>query len=113
MRSLIVLSHRRWGFVRQRPQHLMSRLAGWYDVKFIEEPVCSEGNARLQVRHVAPGVTVMVPHTPVPEPGFNERQLPYLKSLLSGSVSREHRLTRSLAWLYTPMALPLAEALQP
>jgi len=113
MHSLIVLSHRRWAFVRQRPQHLMSRLAGWYDVKFIEEPVPSEGGARLLVRHVAPGVTVLVPHTPVQEPGFNERQLPHLKALLSGSVAREHGLARALAWLYTPMALPLAEALDP
>ena len=113
MHSLLVYSHLRWAFVRQRPQHLMSRLAGWYDVKFIEEPVHTGGSARLEVRHVAPGVTVLVPHTPVPEAGFNDRQLPCLKALLSGSAAREHGLNRALAWLYTPMALPLAETLEP
>jgi UDP-galactopyranose mutase len=113
MHSLVVLTPLRWSFVRQRPQHLMSRLAGWYDVKFIEEPVFVEGSARLVVRHVAPGVTVLVPHTPVREPGFNERQLPHLKALLSGSVAREHGLHGALCWLCTPGAWPLAEALDP
>jgi UDP-galactopyranose mutase len=113
MHSLVVLSPLRWSFVRQRPQHLMSRLAGWYDVKFIEEPVFAEGSARLAVRHVAPGVTVLVPHTPVREPGFNERQLPHLRALLSGSVAREHGLNGALCWLCTPTAWPLAEALDP
>jgi UDP-galactopyranose mutase len=113
MHSLVVLTPLRWSFVRQRPQHLMSRLAGWYDVKFIEEPVFAEGSARLVVRHVAPGVTVLVPHTPVREPGFNGRQLPHLKALLSGSVAREHGLNGALCWLCTPAAGPLAETLDP
>ncbi len=30
-RDLIVLSHLRWTFVWQRPQHLVSRLAANYD----------------------------------------------------------------------------------
>jgi UDP-galactopyranose mutase len=113
MQSLVVLTPLRWSFVRQRPQHLMSRLAGWYDVKFIEEPVFADGSARLAVRHVAPGVTVLVPHTPVREPGLNDRQLPYIKALLSGSVAREHGLNGALCWLCTPTAVPLAEALDP
>ena len=113
MQSLLVLTHRRWSFVRQRPHHLMSRLAGWYDVKFIEEPVFAEGRASLVVRHVAPGITVLVPHTPVREPGFNDRQWPYLRALLSGSVAREHGLNGALCWLCTPSTWPLAEALDP
>jgi UDP-galactopyranose mutase len=113
MQSLVVLTPLRWSFVRQRPQHLMSRLAAWYDVKYIEEPVFTEGSARLAVRHVAPGVTVLVPHTPVPEPGFTVRQLPYLKALLSGSVAREHGLADALCWLCTPAGWPVAQALEP
>ena len=113
MQSLLVLTHRRWSFVRQRPHHLMSRLAGWYDVKFIEEPVFAEGRACLVVRHVAPGITVLVPHTPVRQAGFNDRQWPYLRALLSGSAAREHALNGALCWLCTPTAWPLAEALDP
>lgn len=113
MRSLVVFSHLRWSFVRQRPQHLLSRLAGWYDIRFIEEPVAAAGSSHLAVRHVAPGVTVLVPHTPVAEPGFVAAQRPHLASLLSGSHAREHALNGALVWLTTPMALPLAEALAP
>ena len=113
MHSLVVLTHLRWSFVRQRAHHLMSRLAGCYDVKFIEPPVFTEGSAHLAVRHVAPGVTVLVPHTPVREPGFSDRQRPYLKSLLSGSVAREHALVGARCWLTTPAAWPLAEMLDP
>src|SRR5690606_26033762 len=42
MPHLIVFSHLRWDFVRQRPQHLMSRLARRYPVLFVEEPVRSD-----------------------------------------------------------------------
>ena len=113
MHSLVVLTHLRWSFVRQRAHHLMSRLAGSYDVKFIEPPVFAEGSAHLAVRHVAPGVTVLVPHTPLREPACHERQLPHLKALLSGSVAREHGLTDARCWLNTPAAWPLAELLDP
>lgn len=113
MQSLVVLTHLRWSLVRQRAHHLMSRLAGWYDVKFIEAPVFTEGSAHLAVRHVAPGVTVLVPHTPLRDPGFSERQRPYLKALLSGSVAREHGLRGGLCWLNSPAAWALAETLDP
>jgi UDP-galactopyranose mutase len=113
MQPLVALSHVRWAFVRQRPHHLLSRLAGWYDIEFIEEPVFAEGSARLLVRHVSPGVTVLIPHTPVPDPGFNDRQMPYLRALLSGAVAREHRLNGAITWLTTPTARSLAEMLDP
>src|SRR6185436_13761164 len=91
MTPLVVFSHLRWAFVRQRPQHLMSRLAAWYDIHFIEEPLSCEGSARLVVRHVAPGVMLLLPHTPLATPGFSEAQRPLLQSLLSGGA-REHAL---------------------
>ena len=37
--DLICLSHLRWNFVFQRPQHLMSRFARDRRVFFVEEPV--------------------------------------------------------------------------
>src|SRR5690349_17663428 len=36
--DLICFSHLRWGFVWQRPQHLMSRFARQRRVYFVEEP---------------------------------------------------------------------------
>ena len=45
MTPLIVFSHLRWEFVYQRPQQLMSRLAGQeFFVLFVEEPAWSDGS---------------------------------------------------------------------
>src|SRR3546814_9896431 len=40
--TLLCLSHLRWSFVYQRPQHLMSRFARDYNVLFHEEPIPTE-----------------------------------------------------------------------
>src|ERR671912_376468 len=37
--DLVCLSHLRWDFVYQRPQHLLSRCAAGRRVFFVEEPV--------------------------------------------------------------------------
>ena len=41
--DIVVFSHLRWGFVYQRPQHLLSRLALNSQVFFIEEPTYDPG----------------------------------------------------------------------
>jgi glycosyltransferase involved in cell wall biosynthesis len=107
---LLVFSHLRWGFVYQRPQHLLSRLAGRWRVLFVEEPVQAEGAARLAVSEVSPELTVLTPHTPVAAPGFHDNQIAVLQQLLQDHVDAQG-LHVDVAWLYTPMALPLAHAL--
>lgn len=110
--ALIVLSHLRWEFVFQRPQHLMTRLAEHFRIYFVEEPQLHDAPPRLQVRRVADNLTVCVPHTPIAAPGFHDDQLAALEMLLEDLVERE-ALREPLVWLYTPMALPLAEKLAP
>ncbi len=112
MTRLIVFSHLRWGFVYQRPQHLMSRLASRYQVLFFEEPVRSEGPARLERVVKTPNLEVLVPHTAVEAPGFHDDQLSVLKPLLSDFL-REQGIDDYLVWFYTPMALPLIAQLRP
>lgn len=109
---LLVFSHLRWGFVYQRPQHLMSRLAGRWRVLFVEEPVHTDGPARLEVRDVAPRLTVLVPHTPIAAPGFHDDQLATLATLVDDHLAGRG-LAPDLAWLYTPMALPIVKSLRP
>ena len=106
---LIVFSHLRWGFVFQRPQHLLSRLAGRWQVLFVEEPMACAGQAHLQAHKLSPHLTVLVPHTPVAHAGFHDDQIALLQPLVAQYL-RAHRLTPEVAWLYTPMALPLAKA---
>ena len=64
-RTLVCLSHLRWGFVYQRPQHLMRRFAAERSVLFVEEPVHDAAivRPRLDLRE-ADGVRIAVPVLP-------------------------------------------------
>ena len=110
-RPLVVFSHLRWDFVFQRPQHLVSRLACSRRVVWIEEPVDGEGPLWIE-RPAAENVTVYRPRLPGGSRGFHADQMPALMSLMRELMVRE-QLGGAIAWLYTPMALPLARALEP
>jgi UDP-galactopyranose mutase len=111
--TIVAFSHLRWNFVYQRPQHLLSRLAEKHPVIFIEEPEFdSEGPPRWERSKPHPNLVVYRPRTPVRAPGFHGDQLPALEPLLA-ELRAELGDTAVLAWLYTPMALPLALALDP
>jgi UDP-galactopyranose mutase len=108
---LLVFSHLRWGFVHQRPQHLLSRLAGRWRVLHVEEPVFldpAEGPARLDAFEIGPDLTVLTPYTPVKAAGFHDDQIAVLDGLLHSYLDGQG-LHVDTAWLYTPMALPLAK----
>lgn len=109
---LVVFSHLRWGFVFQRPQHLMTRLADRWSVLFVEEPVHTTGAPRLEIVRPRPGIEVLVPHSPVAAPGFHDDQLPVLKALLRAEFA-QRGIARPVTWLYTPLALPLVDDLAP
>ncbi|WP_312488157.1 glycosyltransferase [Massilia timonae] len=110
MPTLIVFCHLRWDFVFQRPQHLMTRLAEHYNILFIEEPMHTEGEARLEKTDVAPNITVCRPHTPIQQFGFHDDQLPTLQALLANLVPKDEA---PVVWFYTPMALPLLQVFKP
>ena len=112
MQSFIVFSHLRWDFVFQRPQHLMTRLAQHYRVFFVEEPCTTAATARMDVeRSHYPIVHVCRPHTPIREPGFSRRRR-FRRCAAARRSARDHGTsTRRVAWFYTPMALPLLQAL--
>ena len=106
--SIITFSHLRWNSVYQRPQHLMARLARRHSIAFIEEPILDLSWTGWEISVPAPNISVYSPHTPFAPKGFTDEQLPALQNLLDGLVAS---LDRYVAWLYTPMALPLAETL--
>jgi glycosyltransferase involved in cell wall biosynthesis len=110
--TLIVFSHLRWGFVYQRPQHLLTRLSQRYRIVYVEEPVHSDAPPRLECIVKSPTLQVLVPHTPIAAPGFHDDQLAVMQSLLAAWLRRE-RIRDYAAWLYTPMALPLVAPLRP
>jgi UDP-galactopyranose mutase len=108
--DLVCLSHLRWNFVFQRPQHLLSRFARERRVFFFEEPVYGRGLPRLEVTQSKEGVWVAVPHLPegLTEGEVMEHQRVLLDELLAG-----HAVRRYVTWYYTPMALSFTGHLRP
>lgn len=112
MAHLIVFSHLRWDFVYQRPQHVLSRIARTHPVIYVEEPVHGMEAAHLEETSPAPGVVVLRPHTPLKEAGFHPDQISLIEPLLIEFL-RANGVDETLAWFYTPMALPLLSVLEP
>jgi UDP-galactopyranose mutase len=110
--TIVAFSHLRWNFVYQRPQHLLARLAASHPVVFVEEPEFEEGPPRWDRSTPQPNVTVYRPRTPIRSPGFDREQQAALEPLIS-QLSAELGNATLVAWLYTPMALPLALSLDP
>jgi UDP-galactopyranose mutase len=107
---LLCLSHLRWGFVYQRPQHLMSRAALGQTVLFFEEPVHreEEASARLEVTRQSCGVIVVVPVLPR---GLSpEAESAAQRRLLDELLGRYPTENLTL-WYYTPMALRFSDHL--
>lgn len=109
--DLVCLSHLRWDFVYQRPQHLLSRCALERRVFFIEEPICDETAPRLDISQRECGVFVVVPHLPK---GLNEAEAAAIEqSLLIDELFLAHSITDYICWYYTPMALSFTRHLEP
>jgi glycosyltransferase involved in cell wall biosynthesis len=120
--ELVVLSHLPWTFVWQRPQHLISRLARDSHAWFAEEPVLADVDApRLRTEEHGPITRVWyeVPSAgrrrsrflgDEAHPSFDAEGAEGYAAALAERVGADRPV---VAWLYTPLALPLASALQP
>lgn len=107
---LLCLSHLRWGFVYQRPQHVMSRLAKDYDVLFFEEPV-HDAVDQPWLEHTQPadGVTVLVPRLP---PGLDRQQTNAAQRRLLDDYLALQAPVPLLLWYFTPMSLDFTAHLE-
>jgi len=108
--DLICFSHLRWGFVFQRPNHLLSRFSKHQRVFFIEEPVFHDGEDKLHIENFNENLYVVTPHIKhgLSENDVHARQRKFINSLFSNM-----QVNRYLSWYYTPMALPFTEHLTP
>ncbi len=105
--DLVCLSHLRWHFVFQRPQHLMTRFASERRVFFFEEPILDSSRPQLQM-HRDGDVRVATPHLPA---GLSpQAHNDAVRALLAGMCA-DWRIEKPLCWYYTPMALPYARGL--
>ncbi len=108
---IVCLSHLRWTFVLQRPQHLMSRFARQRTVIFFEEPLPAEAGAAMGVDIRTcedSGVIVATPRVPDGLEGPARNAV--LRQLLD-EVLAAHRIERPVVWYYTPMMAPVARHL--
>jgi glycosyltransferase involved in cell wall biosynthesis len=109
--TLLCLSHLRWSFVYQRPQHLMSRFARDYNVLFYEDPIATEdAQPWLEVHLEENGVQVLIPRLPQGCHGTDASRV--RRGLLDGHLAKLG-VGELMLWYYTPMALDFADHLQP
>src|SRR5262245_25022247 len=109
--DIVCLSHLRWSFVYQRPQHLMSRFGRRRRVVFCEEPMFGESeNPRLELTSVAEGVFAARPKLPG---GLEPETVDIAQKLLVHSLLREMEIEDYVLWYYTPLALRFTADLAP
>ncbi|HEY9801275.1 MAG TPA: UDP-galactopyranose mutase [Leptolyngbyaceae cyanobacterium] len=109
--DIVCLSHLRWNFVFQRPQHILSRCAQGRRVFFIEEPIFSkEPLGRLDVIQDDSGVVVVVPHLPE---GLSEETINADLQVLVDGLLAEQKINNYICWYYTPMAIAFTSHWQP
>lgn len=109
--DVICLSHLRWDFVYQRPQHLLSRFARNGKVYFFEEPVFTDDETHLSRQEKEPNLFVLVPH--ISHSDRETRSIIELqKEMLEQIIEREN-LNDFVLWFYTPMAMDFAAHIEP
>ena len=121
--DLVVLSHLRWPWVWQRPQHLVSRLArrraaAGARTYFVEEPVTGPVTAPVLHREQLADVTrmwlVIPPWPGQPDHvGFDAPAAKEYGEVLAAELAGDGRPPAPDVWVYTPMASEIARALEP
>src|SRR3979409_1225563 len=100
--DFVVLSHLRWDFVFQRPQHLMTRCAGTNRVFYWEEPLFDARAAYIEFREVSPNLNVSGPHVPA---GLTQSEISNVLNFLLQDLTSQHEIENCVLWYYTPLAL--------
>src|SRR5205823_4360765 len=115
--DLVVACHLRWNFVWQRPQQLLSRLAQYRRILFIEEPVYlndGESCTRPTLNQVAENITVLVPRVERPErdgaPIWTDRTS--IEGQVEYALDRLDFRRKGL-WFYTPLPEFLLDMVDP
>jgi glycosyltransferase involved in cell wall biosynthesis len=108
--DLVCFSHLRWGFVFQRPHHLLTRFSKHQRVFFIEEPIFHDSDDKLQIENFNENLYVV---TPFLKHGLNEKEIQNRQRKFLDNLFTNMQVTRYFSWYYTPMALPFTEHLNP
>ncbi len=109
--DLVCLSHLRWDFVYQRPQHLMARFAKYRRVFYFEEPLYETiDSPRMSVTRREDNLFVIVPSLPW---GISpEEAIPIQQKMLMHLVA-DYSIESPTFWYYTAMAVPFTRDFNP
>ncbi|MGV3642420.1 MAG: glycosyltransferase family 1 protein [Adhaeribacter sp.] len=110
--DVVCMSHLRWDFVFQRPQHLLSRFSQHGRLFYFEEPLFYDGaQPHLDLTTREGGqIHIVVAHLPH---GLTPQQSDELQIELLNAFFAEKNLDRYILWYYTPMALEITRHLNP
>lgn len=109
--DVVCLSHLRWDFVYQRPQHLLSRFTRNGRVFFFEEPIYCDEPSHLNITKKADNLFVLVPHISHSE---SERHNAFnVQRKMLDNVIKSENMNNFVLWYYTPMAINFSEHLNP
>ena len=111
--DLVCLSHLRWDFVYQRPQHLMSRFARDRRVFFVEEPHLGRSRRpRGDLASTSPSArTASGSPCPTCPPASPPRRWRPPSASCSAGCSTSRASRDYVLWYYTPMALGFSAGL--
>ncbi|WP_194778374.1 glycosyltransferase [Pararhodonellum marinum] len=87
--DMIVFCHLRWDFVYQRPQHLISRFAGYLKILFVEEPL-PRSEPDSSIRIISSNLHVLQP---------NIADIQDLPQVLFGFININ---ANPIGWFYSP-----------
>lgn len=89
--EMLVFCHLRWGFVYQRPQHLISRMSRDFKVLFVEEPVpFTEGEeGTFELEEISQNLHVLKPKT---------RNIRGIEKILENFLQKKHF---EVGWFYS------------
>jgi UDP-galactopyranose mutase len=107
--AILCLSHLRWNFVYQRPQHLLTRCARDHRVVFVEEPMFDVSEPELELRAEG-SVKVAVPHLSLGTPQDIAENI--LRKMIDRLVYELDNL-RPVLWYLTPMAIAFTHHVKP
>ncbi len=96
--NMVVFCHLRWGFVCQRPQHLISRMARYYKILFVEEPVPFENEDEendYSLEIINDNLHVLKPKV---------RRIEDIKNILKPLLKK---CELEIGWFYSPAFSPL------
>ncbi len=109
--DIICLSHLRWDFVYQRPQHLLSRFTKNGRVFFFEEPIFSDRPTFLDISEREHNLFVVVPH--ISHDDREHRDISQIQREMLEKLIQTNELKTFILWFYTPTAMEFAAHLKP